>query len=410
MASAKVTGVSHRVFLHVGLPKSGTTYIQAVLGKNKSLLRERSSLLYPGETWGRQVDAVRDVRRMKLPPSQKAAVSGAWDRLVSEMEAWPNDSIVSMEWLCMATPGQIQRIAKDLAPAEVHVVFTVRDVARTVPAAWQEFSQNRSTWRWPEFLEQVTADDPMETEAGKAFWGQQDMELLLDRWAAVIPAERVHVVTLPHSGADPAELWRRMAQVLGIDPSGYDLTDLGSNASLGMESAELMRRLNVRLREQGVSVPVYNRVFKHNLAKKTLASRKGQESKVLLPAEYHDWARARAEQQIGAIKASGAQVVGDLDELRPVLKDSSDVQTVAAEPDADAVLDAAVQALAAVALDPPRRKKRAAAAAKPKPAAPREGAVRRARLDWLDRVRGRSAKDLSAAVLRRVRRAPRSET
>jgi hypothetical protein len=151
-------------------------------------------------------------------------------------------------------------------------------------------------------------------------------------------------------------------------------------------------------------------VFKHNLAKKTLAARKGQESKVLLPAEYHDWARARAEQQIGAIKASGAQVVGDLDELRPVLRDSSDVQTVATEPDADAVLDAAVQALAAVALDTPRRKKRAAAASKPKPAAPREGVVRRARLDWLDRVRGRSAKDLTAAALRRVRRAPRSET
>jgi hypothetical protein len=325
------------------------------------------------------------------------------------MEAWPKDSIVSMEWLCMATPGQIQRIAKDLAPAEVHVVFSVRDVARTVPAAWQEFSQNRSTWRWPDFLEQVTSKEPMDTDAGRAFWGQQDMELLLDRWASVIPADHVHVVTLPQSGADPAELWHRIAQVLDIDPSGYDLTDLGSNASLGMESAELMRRVNVRLREQGLPVPVYNRVFKHKLAKKTLAARKGQESKVLLPAEYHDWARARADQQVRAIEASGAQVVGDLDELRPVLAQSSEVQTVATEPDPDAVLDAAVQALVAVALETPRRKKRPAAP-RPKPAAPREGVVRRARLDWLDRVRGRSARDLSAAALRRVRRTPRSET
>jgi hypothetical protein len=406
-----VTAVSHRVFLHVGLPKSGTTYIQAVLGKNKSLLKQRAALLYPGETWSRQVDAVRDVRRMKLPPSQKSVVSGAWDRLVAEMEAWPNDSIVSMEWLCMATPGQIQRIVKDLEPAEVHVVFTVRDVGRTVPAAWQEFSQNRSTWRWPEFLEQVTGEEPMETSAGKAFWGQQDMELLLDRWASVVPAERVHVVTLPQSGADPAELWRRMAEVLGIVHDGYDLTDLGSNASLGMESAELMRRVNERLREQGLPVPVYNKVFKHKLAKKTLAARKGQETKVLLPVEYHDWARGRAEQQIAAVKGSGAQVVGDLDELRPVLKTSGDVQSVATEPPADDVLEAAVQALVAVALESPRRRKRQAGAARPTPkkAAPREGLVRRARLDWMDRVRGRSARDLAGAVLRRVRRTPGSE-
>src|SRR5512139_741878 len=402
-----VTRVSQRVFLHVGLPKSGTTYLQAVLGKNKPLMKQRASLLYPGERWSRQVDAVRDVRRMKLPPAQKATVAGAWDRLVEEMKGWPHDSVMSMEWLCMATPGQIQRIARDLDPVEVHVVFTVRDVGRTVPAAWQEFSQNRSTWRWPEFLEQVTAEDPMETSAGEAFWGQQDMQLLLERWGAVIPAEQLHVVTLPQSGADPAELWQRMAEVLGIDPDGYDLTDLGSNASLGMESAELMRRLNVRLREQGVPVHVYNKIFKHKVAKKVLAARKGQESKVLLPVEYHDWARKRAEQQIGAIEASGAQVVGDLDDLRPRLDSASGAQAVATEPDAEAVLEAAVQALATVALESGRKKR--VAPAKPKPQPQRESLIRRARLDGVDRLRGRSARDLASAAGRRVRRITKRE-
>ncbi len=401
--------MARRVFLHVGLPKSGTTYLQAVLGKNKKPLKQRASLLYPGATWSRQVDAVRDVRRMKLPPSQKAVVAGAWDRMVTEMQDWPDTAIMSMEWLCMASPGQIQRIAKDLEDTELHVVFTVRDVGRTVPAAWQEFSQNRSTWRWPEFLEQVTGEDPMETSAGRAFWGQQDMELLLARWSSSVPAERIHVITLPQSGADPAELWRRMAQVVGIDPEGYDLTELGSNASLGMESAELMRRLNVRLKEQGLSIPAYNGLFKHKIAKQILATRKGQESKVLLPAEYHDWARATAEQQIRAIESSGAQVVGDLDELRPVFAASSGAQTVASEPDADAVLDAAVQALITVALETSRAEKTPAPASRPKPAKPapepvREGVLRRTRLDVVDRVKGRSMKELAAAVSRRVRR------
>lgn len=397
--------MSHRVFLHVGLPKSGTTYLQAVLGKNKAELKQRAGLLYPGDTWGRQVDAVKDVRRMKVAPSQRATVTGAWDDLVAEMQAWPGDSLLSMEWLCMASPNQIRRIARDLAPAEVHVVFTVRDVARTVPAAWQEFSQNRSTWRWPEFLDQVAGEDPMSTPAGKAFWGQQDMELLLERWATAVPADRLHVVTLPQSGADPAELWRRLSLVVGIEPDGYDLTDLGSNASLGMESAELMRRVNERLREQGLAVPVYNRVFKHRVAKNVLATRKGQESKVLLPAEYHRWARARAEQQIRAIETSGAQVVGDLEELRPRLDGTGHAQEVATEPGADAVLEAAVHALIAVALEPPRRRKRRPATGTPRRPPVREGAVRRIRRDVADRVRGRSATELAAALVRRARRA-----
>lgn len=389
--------MSQRVFLHVGLPKSGTTYLQAVLGKNKSALKQRAKLLYPGEGWVRQVDAVKDVRRMKVPPSQRATVTGAWDRLVAEMEVWPDDALMSMEWLCMATPAQIQRIAKDLAPAEVHVVFTVRDVARTVPAAWQEFSQNRATWRWPEFLEQVTGEDPMSTSGGKAFWSQQDMEMLLERWGSVIPAERLHVVTLPQSGADPAELWRRLAEVVGIEPEGYDLSDLGSNASLGMESAELMRRVNERLLEHDISVAVYNKIFKHRLSKNVLAARKAEESKVLLPAEYHEWARERAEQQIRAIEKSGARVVGDLADLRPRLDSDGQAQTVAAEPDADAVLEAAVHALIAVALEPPRRRRKSGAS---RPAAP----VGRNRTELLDRFRGRTPRELAEAVARRVRR------
>lgn len=397
--------MSQRVFLHVGLPKSGTTYIQAVLGKNKRLLSERG-LLYPGRTWNDQVDAVRDVRRMKVPPLQQATVTGAWDRIVAEMKRWRGDSVLSMEWLCMAAPGQVRRIAKDLDFADLHVVFTVRDVARTVPAAWQEFCQNRSTWRWPEFLEQVTSDDAMNTSAGSALWGQQDMILLLDRWSAAVRREHLHVVTLPQSGADPSELWRRMGQVLGIEPGGFDLSDLGANASLGMESAELMRRVNERLAAEDVPLPVYNRIFKHKLAKDLLAQRKGQESKVLLPVVYYDWARERAEQQIKAIEASGAQVVGDLAELRPVLGDAGQAQQVATEPDPSAVLDAAVKALTTLALERPRRGRRGAKNPGAAVPAPREGLWRRIRLDVVDRFRGRSFRDLAAAAARRLRREP----
>ncbi|MFZ5847408.1 hypothetical protein [Nocardioides pakistanensis] len=399
--------MARRVFLHVGLPKSGTTYLQAVVGKNKSELRERAGLLYPGATWARQVDAVRDVRRMKLPPAQQKTVPGAWDRLVAEMRAWPSDALMSMEWLCMATAAQVVRIADDLADTETHVVFTVRDVGRTVPAAWQEFAQNRSTWRWPEFLEQVSSEQAMETEAGLAFWQQQDMELLLERWSALAPPERLHVITLPQSGADPAELWRRMAAVLGIDAEGYDLSDLGSNASLGMESAELMRRINERLRGRGIGMPAYNNLFKHRLAKQVLAARKAEESKVVLPAEYHDWARARADQQIRAIQASGAQVVGDLEDLRPRL-DAAKAPARAVEPDPAAVLDAAVEALIPFVLDS-RRRRGAPRRLAPAPAVPAAepttpgGPIARARHAVAERVRGRSAKELLLAAGRRVR-------
>lgn len=252
-----------------------------------------------------------------------------------------------MEWLSASTPAEIARIGADLAGSELHVVFTVRDLARTVPAAWQECAQNGATWCWREFLEQVTADDPGATPAGGGFWRQQDVTGILERWLDLSPPECTHVVTVPPAGGDPAELWRRLATVIGVEARAYDLASVRSNASLGWESAEVMRRVNEQVRERKVGRRTYERAFKHHLAKRVLSSRKSEESRVLLPAEFHDWAREQAERQIDAIKLSGVDVVGSLEELRPELDPSGEHF---AEPEMSSVLDAAVDALTTVAL------------------------------------------------------------
>ena len=44
--------MSQTVFLHVGLPKSGTTYIQRVLATHKEALASNEHLLFPGRAGG----------------------------------------------------------------------------------------------------------------------------------------------------------------------------------------------------------------------------------------------------------------------------------------------------------------------------------------------------------------------
>lgn len=338
-----------RVFLHVGLPKSGTTYVQAVAVRHKAQLMRRASLLFPGESWVDQVDAVRDLRELAVARGRRAAAAGAWDRLVAEMTAWPGDALISMEWLCKATSAHIDRIGADLAGSELNVMFTVRDLSRTVPAAWQESTQNRATWRWPEYLEQVSSDQALNTKAGSVFWEGQDMERLLERWSALAPPERIHVVTVPRPGAAPEELWRRTAAVLGVDADGYDLADLSANTSLGRESAELMRRVNEQVPPR-VGRIRYEQAFKYDLAKRRLAARHGRESAVELPSKFHGWVVDVAEQQVRAIEASGVRVHGSLDDLRPRAEELAAVPDDA-DADPDGVLDAAVEALVAMALE-----------------------------------------------------------
>jgi hypothetical protein len=340
--------VAQKVYLHVGLPKSGTSYLQAVFADNKARLRDRAKLLYPGKTWADQVHAVRDVLAANPHGGKDPAVHGAWQRLVDEVDAWPGDALVSMEWLGSAERRQVRRIVDTLAPAQVEVVVTIRDIARTIPAAWQEFVQNWELWSWPEFLGAVSSENPRGTPAGNLFWSQQDISRLLAIWGDVLSAGQLHVVTVGRKGATAADLWNRVARVLGIDASLFDASGRGSNESLGLESAELMRRLNEVSRTRGLEWPVYNEMFKHALAKRGLSKRRHRESRLRLPRELEPWAQARTTEQIKAIEASGADVVGDLDDLQPDFGFNGIEFPAPESPD---LLDAALDGLVALAKD-----------------------------------------------------------
>lgn len=335
-----------KTFLHVGLPKSGTTYLQAVLAENKDRLADRSRVLFPGRAWRDQVKAVRDVRRQQ-GRGASASDAGAWQAMVDEIAAWDGDAVVSMEWLGGAPTDQVARIVGSLAPSRVEVVITVRDLARTIPAAWQEFLQNSEVWSWAEFLGAVTSENPRATPAGNQFWAQQDLGKILAVWRDSVPAEQLHVVTLPPSGAPAGELWSRFAQVLGIDGALYDAGGRGSNESLGRESTELMLRLNQLCKARAVDWDTYEEMFKRALAKRGLSKRKHLESpQRTLPAELEGWARARTAEQVKAIEASGASVVGDLADLDPVFGGHPDDEITDG-----AVLEAALEGLVALAKD-----------------------------------------------------------
>lgn len=305
--------MTSRVFLHVGLPKSGTTYLQSVLEANRAALRDEAGLLFPGASWDDQVRAVQDVREM----GGYDDATGAWPALVEEIRRWPGDAVVSMEWLCAAEEHHVRRIVADLSPAEVTAVFTVRDLGRAVPSAWQEMMKNRRTWTYRDFLEAASGPDPLATRPGRRFWLKVDLGRMLDTWAAAVPADHLVVVTVPPTSAPPDLLWRRFCQVLGVEPGDLASRARPLNQSLGAESTEVLRRLNLLYRDTSLTRKDYDAVFKKLLARDVLASRRPDESRLRVPASHRAWVEAAATAQVEGITERGVRVVGDLDELRP---------------------------------------------------------------------------------------------
>lgn len=305
------------VYLHIGTPKSGTTFLQGVLGHNRHRLAEQG-VLWPGRHWGDQVHAVRDLANITPIDHQPGETAGAWQRLVDEVHAWDgHTAIVSMEWLVDVKPRHIRRAVASLAPADVHVVVTGRDLARTIPAMWQESMRNWFTHTWEDYLAAVADPDATTLAAGRRFWRQQDLGAILRRWGKVVPAERMHVITVPPSGADPELLWQRFAQVVDIEAADYEIPPKGRNVSLGIVSAELMRRVNTLARERGLRWNTSEFLLKQVLGKRVLTGRSKREPSLALPDDYYPWAIEASKRIADDVTQSGVRVWGDLTELIP---------------------------------------------------------------------------------------------
>lgn len=334
--------MTRRAFLHVASTKSGTTFLQQVLWSHRDLLREQGVLL-PGRRRQHFLAAleVRDSARFWSDPDE---VVGSWSALAEEAAAWEGDVVVSHELFAPATREQAGRAVERLGDHEVHVVVTARDLARQIPAEWQEHLKHRSVLTFPEFVSTLRADGERGpfSPNGYHFWEEQDLCGVVERWG-VVPPERVHVVTVPPPTAPTGALWGRFAGLLGLAPADFDLGRARPNRSLRAEQAELLRRLNEALGERLPLPGSYPGTVKSVLAHEVLAERDGSRFGVV--GDDFDFAVARARAMVAGLRTLGVDVVGDLEELVPRAPASASGD--AAVPDA-AVATEAVEALAEV--------------------------------------------------------------
>ncbi len=334
-----------KVVLHVGEPKTGTTFVQQVLWRNRAELAAHGVTL-PGHHPQDHYRASQDLRGIqKLSSDPAGSWSGEWEILAREAKQADGVAVISHELFSAADAEQADQAVESLLPADVHLVLTVRDMATLLPAEWQETVKHRSTRGWTDWLADV-----IDRESGSPdrrqwwFWRVHDTMEILRLWSRRLPPENVHVIITPPAGSDPGELWRRFSSVLGVDPGAADLSRARANTSLGTAETEFLRRLNEAL---PADVPdwFYMWNVKESVAHQALAGR-GAKTKLVLPADREPWAKEQGEALASALSAAGYQVIGDLAELVPA--PGTQLAPPAEMPD---VLDAAVTAAAALVVN-----------------------------------------------------------
>jgi hypothetical protein len=330
--------VTRRVLLHVGAPKTGTSFVQDILFTHRELLRERG-ILYAADRHDAHFLAALDLMELPWGGLEREA-AGAWERLAAEVREWPGTSIISHEILGTASRVQVARALASLGDqSEVHIVYSARDLVRQIPAEWQENVKHRRTMQYGKFLENLR-DEQRSTEVVQWFWGVQEVPDVLDRWAGSIPRERVHLVTVPPAGSSPTLLWERFASLFGIDPNELVPTSR-ANASLGVPESAMIRRLNERVNDV-LPGPHYRTFVRELLVHENLSGRTGS-PRLSLPDDAHRWASDLARTWVSELAQRGYDVVGDLDDLVPgPARPFTDPDTV----DERLVADAAIDALA----------------------------------------------------------------
>jgi hypothetical protein len=328
--------MARTVHLHIGLPKTGTTFLQTTMWENRAPLREQG-FLYPGRSRMDHYHSSQEVRGASR--GRLGEHAGVWRRLVDELAAWDGDGLVSHEFFSMASAEQARAAAEALAPAEVRLVVTVRSYVLQWPAVWQEALKMNSDLGFDEFMERALRPDGGGLRGGWS-WHSQDIPRVLGNWSSAVPADRVSVVTVPPPGAPRGLLWERWREAIGIDDSAFDLDVSYANESLGAAQAALLGRVKPHLSGPLEEGPVRHRWVRKYFGHEVLVPQKGErfgprphqvEQLVARSTEARDWVRDR-----------GFRVVGDLEDLTSVaVPDGTHPDDV---PDAE-VLDVAARAI-----------------------------------------------------------------
>ena len=301
-----------RLYLHVGLPKSGTTFLQGLMANNRTRLKERG-FVYPfirRETMFHTAVELRGQHeRWGLEPEK---IDGTWQLVLGRIRSFGGVGIVSHELLAAATPDQVQRVARDTADLELHVVVTARDLSRQATALWQEEVKNGRRWSFEDFSGSLFDGDEL---GDSGFWRSQHLASVLARWGVVVPPERMHVVIVPRSSKDPLELWRRFADAIGLDPGSLDLElQPRANESLGAAQVALLRQVVTAL-DGRLGQPHYAHVVKRFFAQTQLSGITSP--RPVTPPELRGQLDRVARQWVEDIEDRGYAVHGELSELVP---------------------------------------------------------------------------------------------
>jgi hypothetical protein len=309
--------------VHIGPHKTGTTSLQRAFHTGRDAVSHHG-VHYTGrhEQPLLAALAVAGGRGMK---GDREPRPEDWTELLDEVrDAGDQRVVISSEFLCYADEAAARRVVSEVPGGPVHLVVTLRPVAKIAPSQWQQYVQNGLKISYVKWLDGMFRRPPYDWPT-PSFWRRHSHGELVRRWAEAAGRENLTVVVADES--EPDMLLRTFEAMLGL-PHGLLVPGRNdANRSLSRGEIELVRALNVHFSQHKWTEPwseaVHGRVVRGGVVAQMKKGRRPapDEPRLRMP----DWAVQRST-EVGAetvetIKSLGVRVIGDLATLAEVPAD-----------------------------------------------------------------------------------------
>ncbi|MGH3457837.1 hypothetical protein [Aeromicrobium sp.] len=299
---------------HIGIPKSGTTSLQAAARASRDALR-KNGVLYPGFDTNHRTAVLSFMGRRWGTPGEPAPPPEHWDDLMEEIEAETRRRIFITHEFASESDDEMAARFVDTLGEHTHVVVTLRSLGAILPSAWQQYVKTGVSMRFDKWLEAVLGDPP-DDSVTSTYHRRNDQGGVVSRWAKVAGPDRVTVVILDRE--HPRLLFDSFESMLGV-PQGtlveQEMGGFASNRGLTVPEVELFRAFNRVIKPYGVGWELYQRTVRQGALGRVMEFQDGSKDRLRLPA----WAVERASEKgagyAEAIATSGVRVVGDLQTL-----------------------------------------------------------------------------------------------
>lgn len=332
-----------RFVVHIGAPKTGTTYLQSLSWANVKYLEEAGVFL-PGEKQQFHFRAGGDLYGPEgLERTRGPNTKGMWKRFSKVVRKNSHPVVMLTDERLAGAPHPAPEMVAELADVrEIHVVYGVRNLASLLPSAWNTQVRHGLKKPFEDWIERILNNSS--TDENKInFWQRHDVPHVVARWSkAVADPSHFHVITVPKRSDDPDLLWKRFAKAGGLPDSLPEMQAPKTNTTLGYPQVEFLRRLNVEVADE-LTPGQYRNVVRNLMSNRMSEERIGDPPR--MPARFEEPLAARAAEIIDYIDSADCDFVGDLTDLVPEIKGTHKA------PKPKEVLDASVTAMSQLIRD-----------------------------------------------------------